>query len=452
MIKSYEAFELQKMVHEYNLDLRTLTMGISLLDCASEDIDEFNQKIYDKITYYAKDLVKIADDLEREYGIPIVNKRIAITPIAIAASACKTDSYVSIAKTLDKAAKEVGVDFIGGFSALVSSGFTPADEKLIESLPKALASTDHVCGSINLGSTRDGINMDAIEKTSKMILEAAELTKDEDSLACAKFVAFCNAVEDNPFMAGAYHGVGNPDVVLHVGVSGPGVVKAMLENHQDLNFNQLAEKIQEGAFKITRAGQFIGKEAAKRLEVPFGIIDLSLAPTPKVGDSIGEIFETMGLERAGAPGTTLALAMLNDAVKKGGLMASSHVGGLSGAFIPVSEDQSMIDAVNEGSLTIEKLEAMTAVCSVGLDMVAIPGDVSWQTLAGIIADEAAIGMINGKTTAARLIPVHGKDVGEIAEFGGLLGYAPIMPVNRFNNDVFVQRKGQVPAPVHSFKN
>lgn len=452
MIKEYEALELQTMVQDHHFDVRTLTMGISLMDCADESIDRFNEKIDKKIRHHAKDLIKVAEELEIEYGIPIVNKRIAITPIAVAAASCKTDSYVSIAHTLDKVAKDLGVDFIGGFSSLASKGLSQSDYILLESLPSALSETDHVCGSINLGSTRDGLNMDALALTAQAIIKMAEKSKDQNSIAAAKFVAFCNAVDDNPFMAGAYHGLSNKDVTLSVGVSGPGVVRSMLEKHADLDFPTLSEKIQEAAFKITRIGQFIGREAAKRLGVDFGIIDLSLAPTPKVGDSIAEIFEVMGLERAGAPGTTLALAMLNDAVKKGGLMASSHVGGLSGAFIPVSEDQGMINAVEEGALNIEKLEAMTAVCSVGLDMIAVPGDISWETLAGMMADEAAIGMINNKTTASRIIPVIGKDVGEYVEFGGLLGYAPIMPVNQFNNDQFVQRKGHVPAPIHSFKN
>ena len=452
MIRFDEVFETKAMVEQHNLDVRTLTMGISLLDCADEDINRFNEKIYNKITYYAKDLVKVADDLEKEFGIPIINKRISITPIAIAAASCKTDSYVSIAKTLDRAAKEVGVDFIGGFSALVQKGTSASDKILFDSLAESLASTDRVCGSVNLGTSRNGLNMDAVADMGPIILDMAEKTKDQESIACAKFVVFCNAVDDNPFMAGAFHGVGEKDVVLSVGVSGPGVVKASLENSDINSFNELCDNIQQTAFKITRAGQKIGKEAAKRLSVPFGIIDLSLAPTPAVGDSIGEIFEVMGLEFAGAPGTTLALALLNDSVKKGGLMASPHVGGLSGAFIPVSEDQAMINAVEKGALSIEKLEAMTAVCSVGLDMVAVPGDTRWQTISGIIADESAIGLINNKTTAVRIIPVHGKGVGEMVEFGGLLGYAPIMEINNFNNDDFISRGGFVPAPVHSFKN
>lgn len=452
MIRVDEVFETKSMVDNQNLDIRTLTMGISLLDCADSDVNKFNEKIYNKITHYARDLIKVADDIEKEYGIPIVNKRISITPIAIAAAACKTDSYVSIAQTLDKAAKEVGVDFIGGFSALVHKGTSASDQILFDSLAESLAVTDRVCSSINLGTSRNGLNMDAVAAMGPIILEMAERTKDEESIACAKFVVFCNAVDDNPFMAGAYHGVGEKDVVLSVGVSGPGVVKTALEGHESASFDELCNIIQQTSFKITRAGQHIGKEAARRLDVPFGIIDLSLAPTPAVGDSIGEIFEVMGLELTGTPGTTLALALLNDAIKKGGLMASPHVGGLSGAFIPVSEDQAMINAVEQGSLNIEKLEAMTAVCSVGLDMVAVPGTTTWQTLSGIIADEAAIGLINNKTTAVRIIPVHGKDVGEFVHFGGLLGYAPIMKVNNLDNNTFITRGGFVPAPVHSFKN
>ncbi len=452
MINYDDVFETKSMIQYQNLDVRTLTMGISLLDCADSDIDKFNDNIYKKITHHAKDLVKIADELEKEYGVPIINKRISVTPIAIAAAACKTDSYISIAKTLDKAAEAVGVDFIGGFSALVQKGTSKSDQILLDSLADSLSVTQRVCSSINLGTSRNGLNMDAVKAMGPIILDMAEQTKEDDSIACAKLVVFCNAVDDNPFMAGAYHGVGEKDVVLSVGVSGPGVVKAALMDKEDASFDELCDLIQQTAFKITRLGQHIGKEAAKRLNVPFGIIDLSLAPTPKVGDSIGEIFEVMGLELAGAPGTTLALALLNDSVKKGGLMASPHVGGLSGAFIPVSEDQAMINAVTQGALNIEKLEAMTAVCSVGLDMVAVPGDTSWQTLSGIIADEAAIGLINNKTTAVRIIPVYGKKVGEIAHFGGLLGYAPIMKVNNLDNDKFISRGGFVPAPVHSFKN
>ncbi len=452
MIHYDDVFETKSMIKYQNLDVRTLTMGISLLDCADSNIDKFNENIFNKITHHAKNLVSVADELEQEYGVPIINKRISVTPIAIAAAACKTDCYVSIAKTLDRAAKVVGVDFIGGFSALVQKGTSKSDQILLDSLAKSLSVTQRVCASINVGTSRNGLNMDAVKAMGPIILDMAKQTKEDDSIACAKLVVFCNAVDDNPFMAGAYHGVGEKDVVLSVGVSGPGVVKAALQDKEDASFDELCDLIQQTAFKITRLGQHIGKEAAKRLNVPFGIIDLSLAPTPKVGDSIGEIFEVMGLELAGAPGTTLALALLNDSVKKGGLMASPHVGGLSGAFIPVSEDKAMINAVTQGALNIEKLEAMTAVCSVGLDMVAVPGDTSWQTLSGIIADEAAIGLINNKTTAVRIIPVYGKKVGEIAHFGGLLGYAPIMKVNNLDNDKFISRGGFVPAPVHSFKN
>lgn len=452
MIRSDDVFETKSMIKYHNLDIRTLTMGISLLDCADKDINKFNENIYNKITTKAKDLVEVAKQLEKEYGVPIINKRISITPIAIAAAACETDSYVSIAKTLDKAAQDVGVDFIGGFSALIEKGISKSDQILLDSLAESLATTQRVCASINLGTSRNGLNMDGVKAMGPIILDMAKLSKDQDSIACAKFVVFCNAVHDNPFMAGAFHGVGEKDVVLSVGVSGPGVVKASLEGQEKAKFEELCDVIQQTSFKLTRLGQYIGKEAAKRLNVDFGIIDLSLAPTPKVGDSIGEIFQVMGLELTGAPGTTLALALLNDSIKKGGLMASPHVGGLSGAFIPISEDQAMINAVTEGSLNIEKLEAMTSVCSVGLDMVAIPGDTSWQTISGIIADEAAIGLINNKTTAVRIIPVYGKKIGEIAHFGGLLGYAPVMKVNNLDNDTFISRGGFVPAPVHSFKN
>ncbi len=452
MINRIEILETNRMIQEQQLDVRTITMGISLLDCADSNIDVFNQNIFNKITTYAKDLVKVGEELERELGIPIVNKRISVTPIAIVAASCDTDSYVSIAQTLDRAAKEVGVDFIGGFSALVQKGTTPADEKLIRSLPEALAKTDKVCASINLASTKSGMNMDAIKDMGQIILDCAEHTKDNDSLGCAKLVVFCNSVEDNPFMAGAYHGVGEGDVVINVGISGPGVVRSALVEARDLDFEGLCETIKQTAFKITRVGQLVAQEASSRLNVPFGIIDLSLAPTPAVGDSIADIFREMGLEEAGAPGTTAALALLNDNVKKGGVMASSYVGGLSGAFIPISEDQGMIEAVQRGALTLEKLEAMTCVCSVGLDMVAIPGDTKASTISGIIADECAIGMINQKTTAVRIIPVHGKKVGEIVEFGGLLGYAPIMPTNNFGNEKFINRGGRIPAPIHSFKN
>ena len=452
MISRVEIQETNRMIAEENLDVRTITMGISLIDCADPDINKFNENIYKKITTYAKDLVKVGDEIAKHFGIPVVNKRISVTPIAIAAAGCKTDSYVSIAKTLDKAAEACGVNFIGGFSALVQKGCTPSDRILIDSIPEALAVTERVCSSVNIGTSRNGLNMNAVKKMGEIIRETAELTKDRDSIGCAKFVVFCNAVEDNPFMAGAFHGVGEADCVINVGVSGPGVVKKALTEARDADFETLCEVVKKTAFKITRVGQLVAQEASKRLNVPFGIIDLSLAPTPAVGDSIAEIFQEMGLEQAGAPGTTAALAILNDNVKKGGVMASSYVGGLSGAFIPVSEDHAMIEAAELGALTLEKLEAMTCVCSVGLDMIAIPGNTSAATISGIIADEAAIGMVNNKTTAARLIPVVGKDVGDQVEFGGLLGYAPIMAVNKFSCEKFVNRGGRVPAPIHSFKN
>ena len=452
MISINEVIETNAMISKMNLDVRTITMGISLLDCVSESLDEVCENIYKKIT--AKDLVFIGNDIGRKYGIPIVNKRISITPIAlIGSSVCKsTDDYVTIAKTLDKAADAVGVNFIGGYSALVCKGMTPSDELLIRSIPEALACTGKVCSSVNVGSTKTGIDMDAVKLIGEMVKETAELTKEEDSLGCCKFVVFCNAPDDNPFMAGAFHGVTEGDCVINVGVSGPGVVKSALEEVRGENFEVLCETIKKTAFKVTRVGQLVAKEASERLGVPFGIVDLSLAPTPAIGDSVGEILEEIGLEYAGAPGTTAALALLNDQVKKGGVMASSYVGGLSGAFIPVSEDQRMIDAVSAGALSLEKLEAMTCVCSVGLDMIAIPGDTSAATISGIIADEMALGMINQKTTAVRLIPVIGKGVGDQAEFGGLLGYAPIMPVNRFSCEKFINRGGRIPAPIHSFKN
>lgn len=452
MISRVEIQETNRMIAEENLDVRTITMGISLIDCADPDINKFNENIYKKITTYAKDLVKVGDEIAKHFGIPVVNKRISVTPIAIAAAGCKTDSYVSIAKTLDKAAEACGVNFIGGFSALVQKGCTPSDRILLDSIPEALAVTERVCSSVNIGTSRNGLNMNAVKKMGEIIKETAELTKDRDSIGCAKFVVFCNAVEDNPFMAGAFHGVGEADCVINVGVSGPGVVKKALTEARDADFETLCEVVKKTAFKITRVGQLVAQEASKRLNVPFGIIDLSLAPTPAVGDSIAEIFQEMGLEQAGAPGTTAALAILNDNVKKGGVMASSYVGGLSGAFIPISEDHAMIEAAELGALTLEKLEAMTCVCSVGLDMIAIPGNTSAATISGIIADEAAIGMVNNKTTAARLIPVVGKDVGDQVEFGGLLGYAPIMAVNKFSCEKFVNRGGRVPAPIHSFKN
>lgn len=452
MISRMEVLETNRMISEANLDVRTITMGINLMDCADSDIDRFNEKIYKKITTCAKDLVKVGEELEKQFGIPIVHKRISVTPISIAAAGCKTDSYVSVAKTLDAAAKAVGVNFVGGFSALVHKGCTKSDEILINSIPEALKVTDIVCSSVNVGTSRNGINMDAVKKMGNIIKETAVLTKENDSLGCAKLVVFCNAVEDNPFMAGAFHGVGERDCVINVGVSGPGVVKRALEEARGKDFETVCETIKRTAFKITRVGQLIAQEASKRLNVPFGIIDLSLAPTPAIGDSIAEIFEVLGLEMAGAPGTTAALAMLNDNVKKGGVMASSYVGGLSGAFIPVSEDHGMIEAAESGALTLEKLEAMTCVCSVGLDMIAIPGDTPNETISGIIADEAAIGMVNNKTTAVRIIPVIGKGVGETAQFGGLLGYAPIMAVNKYSCKDFINRGGRMPAPIHSFKN
>lgn len=452
MLSRMEIVETNKMIKESNLDVRTITMGISLMDCADSDLTKFNQKIYDKITKKAENLVKTGEDIARQYGIPVVNKRISVTPISIAAAGCKADSYVSVAETLDRAAKEVGVNFIGGFSALIHKGCTPGDEILINSIPEALAVTDMVCSSVNVGTSRNGINMNAVKRMGEIILDAAERTKDRSCIGCAKLVVFCNAVEDNPFMAGAFHGVGEKDCVINVGVSGPGVVKRALEQVRGEDFETLCETVKRTAFKITRAGQLVAQEASRRLDVPFGIIDLSLAPTPAIGDSIAEIFQEMGLEEAGAPGTTAALAMLNDNVKKGGVMASSYVGGLSGAFIPVSEDHGMIEATEKGALTLEKLEAMTCVCSVGLDMIAIPGDTPASTISGIIADEAAIGMVNNKTTAVRIIPVIGKGVGENVEFGGLLGYAPIMPVNKFSCEKFIARGGRIPAPIHSFKN
>ncbi|WP_244281036.1 PFL family protein [Paenibacillus jilunlii] len=447
-----EVQETNKMIREMNLDVRTITMGISLMDCAHTDMRVFNQNVYDKITRSAEKLVKTGEDLERQFGVPIVNKRISVTPISIAAGAVHTDTYVPVAEVLDKAAKEVGVNFIGGFSALVQKGCTKGDRILIDSIPEALAVTERVCSSVNVGSSRSGINMDAVKLMGDIILQTAERTKERDSIGCAKLVVFCNAVEDNPFMAGAFHGVGERECVINVGVSGPGVIKRALEEVKGHDFETLCETIKRTAFKVTRVGQLVAQEASKRLGVPFGIIDLSLAPTPLIGDSIAEIFQVMGLEEAGAPGTTAALAILNDNVKKGGVMASSYVGGLSGAFIPVSEDHGMIQAVQRGALTLEKLEAMTCVCSVGLDMIAIPGSTSKETIAGIIADEAAIGMVNNKTTAVRVIPVIGKEVGEMVEFGGLLGYAPVMAVNKFDCSGFVNRGGRIPAPIHSFKN
>lgn len=454
MISQYEVLETNHMVEEENLDVRTITIGISLLDCIDSDLDSVNEKIYSKLTSVARDLVKVGGQIEREYGIPIVNKRVSVTPIAlVGAAACKRpEDFVTIAHTLDKAAHQLGINFIGGYSALVSKGMTAAEENLIRSIPQALAETELVCASVNLASTRTGINMDAVRLMGEIVHETAVYTKEEDSLGCAKLVVFCNAPDDNPFMAGAFHGVTEADAIINVGVSGPGVVKTALESVRGESFEILCETIKKTAFKITRVGQLVAKEASKRLNIPFGIIDLSLAPTPAIGDSVADILELIGLERVGAPGTTAALALLNDQVKKGGIMASSYVGGLSGAFIPVSEDQGMIDAVQANALTLEKLEAMTCVCSVGLDMIAIPGASSADTISGIIADEMAIGMINQKTTAVRLIPVIGKDVGDSVELGGLLGTAPVQPVSAFGCSDFVNRGGRIPAPIHSFKN
>ena len=454
MININEVLETNKMIEKDNLDVRTITLGISLLDCIDSDLSRLNDKIYNKITVVAKDLVAVGETIEKEFGIPIVNKRISVTPIAlVGGAACRTsEDFVTIARTLDKAGREVGVNFLGGYSALVSKGMTKADELLLRSIPQALAQTELVCSSVNLGSTKTGIDMDAVRLMGDIIKETAEGTKERDSIGCSKLVVFCNAPYDNPFMAGAFHGVTEADAIINVGVSGPGVVKNALEHVRGENFEVLCETIKKTAFKVTRVGQLVAQEASKRLGIPFGIVDLSLAPTPAIGDSVADILCEIGLEYAGAPGTTAALALLNDQVKKGGVMASSYVGGLSGAFIPVSEDQGMIDAVNAGALTLEKLEAMTCVCSVGLDMIAIPGDTKPTTIAGIIADELAIGMINQKTTAVRIIPVIGKTVGDSVEFGGLLGYAPIMPVNQYSCDAFVNRGGRIPAPIHSFKN
>ena len=454
MLNMFEVIETNDMIDKDLLDVRTITIGISLLDCIDKDLNKLCKNIYDKITNTAKDLVRVGDEISKDFGVPIVNKRISVTPIAlVGGSACKTkEDFVQIAKTLDKSAKDLGVNFLGGYSAIVSKGITEADRLLIESIPQAMNETDFICSSVNLGSTKTGLNMDAVRLMGKIVKDTAIMTADRDSIGCAKLVVFCNAPDDNPFMAGAFHGVTEADAIINVGVSGPGVVRAALKRAEGENFEVLCETIKKTAFKITRVGQLVAREASKRLGIPFGIIDLSLAPTPSVGDSVAEILEEIGLERVGAPGTTAALALLNDQVKKGGVMASSYVGGLSGAFIPVSEDQGMIDAVNAGALTLEKLEAMTCVCSVGLDMIAIPGDTSEETIAGIIADEAAIGMINQKTTAVRLIPVIGKGEGEVVEFGGLLGYAPIMPVNSFSCEKFVNRGGRIPAPIHSFKN
>lgn len=450
MINIYEVNETNKMIEEQNLDVRTITLGISLLDCASDDLGRLCDNIYNKITTVAKDLVATGRDIEHEFGIPIVNKRISVTPIAlVGGSAAKSaDDFVRIAATLNDAAKTVGVNFLGGYSALVSKGMTEADRNLIKSIPEALSQTSLVCSSVNVGSTRCGIDMDAVRLMGRIIKEASE----KSDMGCAKLVVFCNAPDDNPFMAGAFHGVTEGDAVVNVGVSGPGVVKRAVEKTKGESFEVLCETIKKTAFKVTRVGQLVAREASSRLNIPFGIVDLSLAPTPAIGDSVADILSAMGLEQAGAPGTTAALALLNDQVKKGGVMASSYVGGLSGAFIPVSEDQGMIDAASVGALTLEKLEAMTCVCSVGLDMIAIPGDTPASTIAGIIADEMAIGMVNNKTTAVRLCPAKGKKVGDTVEYGGLFGHAPVMAVNEFSCEEFISRKGRIPSPIHSFKN
>ena len=454
MINLFEVSETNKMIEQENLDVRTITIGISLFDCIDANVDTLCDNIYKKIMTVAKDHVPTAERIEKKYGIPIVNKRISVTPIGtIGASACHSiEDFVKIAKTLDKCAHELGVNFIGGYSAIVSKGMSKSERLLIESIPTAMKETELVCSSVNVGSTKTGINMDAVKLLGEIVLKTADITKENDSIGCAKLVIFCNAPDDNPFMAGAFHGITETDAIINVGVSGPGVMNKAIAQAKGKSFGELCETIKKTAFKITRVGQLVAREASEALGIPFGIIDLSLAPTPAIGDSISDCLEGMGLERTGAPGTTAALAILNDQVKKGGVMASSYVGGLSGAFIPVSEDQGMIDAVVAGALTLEKLEAMTCVCSVGLDMIAIPGNTKATTISGIIADEMAIGMINQKTTAVRLIPVIGKDVGDTVEFGGLLGYAPIMPVNNFSCDDFVNRGGRIPAPIHSFKN
>ncbi|MDR1736554.1 MAG: PFL family protein [Oscillospiraceae bacterium] len=452
MLSTHEIQETNRMIEEQLLDVRTITMGISLLDCAAGDMSRFCDNVYDKITRTAQNLCSVGEAIGREYGIPIVNKRIAVTPIAIAAAGTGASSYTPVAETLDRAAAETGVNLIGGYSALVHKGSTPSDRALVSSLPEALSTTTRVCSSVNVGSTRAGINMNAVRRLGGVLLDMAKRTEKENSFACAKFVVFCNAVEDNPFMAGAFHGVGERDAVINVGISGPGVVSRALRDVRGADFETLCETVKRTAFKITRVGQLVAQEASRRLGVPFGIIDLSLAPTPAVGDSIAEILTEMGLSKPGAPGTTAAVAILNDNVKKGGVMASSYVGGLSGAFIPVSEDAGMIDAVTAGALSLEKLEAMTCVCSVGLDMIAVPGDTSAETLSGIIADEMAIGMINNKTTAVRIIPAIGKKAGDMIEYGGLFGSAPVMAVNPFPCGDFIRRGGRIPPPIHSFRN
>ena len=452
LIDRNDILETIKMFSEEHLDIRTVTMGISLLSCAGDDVDTVCQKVYDKITKAAENLVSVAEDISVRYGVPIINKRISVTPAALVLQSENPKDFVKFAKTLDAAAIKVGVNFIGGFSALVQKGITSTEMAMINAIPEALASTERVCSSVNVGSTKAGINMDAVAKMGEIVKETAEITKDADGFGCAKLVVFCNSVEDNPFMAGAYHGVGEAEYVINVGVSGPGVVKCALEKVKGADFEVVAETIKKTAFKITRMGQLVAREASKRLGVPFGIVDLSLAPTPAVGDSVAHILEEMGLEQCGTHGTTAALALLNDAVKKGGIMASSFVGGLSGAFIPVSEDAGMIAAVEAGTLSLDKLEAMTCVCSVGLDMICVPGTTSAETIAAIIADEAAIGMINQKTTAVRIIPAPGKVVGDTVDFGGLLGTGPVMPVNDKSSKEFIKRGGRIPAPVHSFKN
>lgn len=452
MLTKYEILETYKMIHEEYLDIRTITMGISLRDCCHPDGAVCRQKIYDKVTAYAKDLVKVGRDIEKEYGIPIINKRISVTPVAMVAESCSDKDYVEFAAVMDKAAEELGIDFIGGFSALVHKGATPGDSKLIASIPEALAATKKVCASVNTATTKSGINMDAVAQMGRVIKKAAELTADQGGMACAKLVVFANAPEDNPFMAGAFHGIGEPDCVINVGVSGPGVVKCALEKVKGADFSTVADVIKKTAFKITRMGQLVAQEASRRLNVPFGIVDLSLAPTPAVGDSVAYILEEMGLEKCGTHGTIAALALLNDAVKKGGIMASSHVGGLSGAFIPVSEDQGMINAVKAGALSIDMLKAMTCVCSVGLDMIAVPGDTTAETISAIIADEMAIGVVNNKTTAVRIIPAPGKAAGEVVEFGGLLGTGPVMSVSKYGSSEFISRGGRIPAPIISLRN
>lgn len=452
MLNKNDILETIKMISEEHLDIRTVTMGISLLSCAGSDVDNVCERVYEKITTAAKDLVSVAEDISVRYGIPIINKRISVTPASLVLQSENPADYVKLAKALDRAAKATGVNFIGGFSALVHKGMTKCEQALIDAIPEALSQTELVCSSVNVGTTKAGINMDAVAKMGEIIKETARLTKDTDGFGCAKLVVFCNSVEDNPFMAGAYHGVGEAEYVINVGVSGPGVVKCALEKVRGEDFEVVAETIKKTAFKITRMGQLVAREASRMLNVPFGIVDLSLAPTPAVGDSVAYILEEMGLEQCGTHGTTAALALLNDAVKKGGIMASSFVGGLSGAFIPVSEDAGMIAAAKAGTLSLDKLEAMTCVCSVGLDMICIPGDTDTETISAIIADEAAIGMVNNKTTAVRVIPAPGKQVGDVVEFGGLLGTGPVMAVNNKKSTAFIKRGGRIPAPLHSFRN